>query len=139
MTLYKNIAVAVDFSEQSLKAVEHAKNLALDYNAKLTLVSVVDTHTFGTVEAYDVKYADQLKNDYEKDLQTLKEKLLKEQQLEIETVVEQGAAKKILINLQGVDLVVCGATGKSKTEQVILGSISQAILRYSKCDVLIVR
>ena len=38
-----------------------------------------------------------------------------------------------------VDLIVCGATGLNAVERILIGSVSQHILRYAKCDVLIVR
>ena len=138
MAIYKNIAVAVDFPEQSVKAVNHAKSLALDYGAKLTLIAVCDTNTFGTVEAYDPKYAVKLADDYKEQLEALKQEI-SEAGLHVETDVQMGSAKKVLTSLPNVDLIVCGATGKSKPQQFILGSISQAIVRYSKYDVLIVR
>lgn len=138
MVKYNNIAVAIDFSEQSLKAMEHAKKLAVDYEAALTLVAVVDTHSFGTVEAYDPKYANQLENEYKEQLQLLKDQI-SEERLQVNVAVEQGSAKKILTSLPNVDLIVTGATGKSKSQQMMLGSISQAIVRYSPYDVLIVR
>lgn len=138
MTLYKHIAVAVDFSKQSMEALERALALKEQYGAELTLVAVVDTVSFGSVEAYDVKYAKQLAKDYETQLLTLKdEHSTKYGELHIR--VEEGSPKKVLTSLEGVDLIVCGATGKSKTEQIVLGSISTAIVRYAKCDVFIVR
>ncbi|MER2000728.1 MAG: universal stress protein, partial [Lysinibacillus sp.] len=73
MTLYKHIAVAIDFSKQSMEALERALNLKEQYGAQLTLVAVVDTVSFGSVEAYDVKYARQLAKDYEVQLQALKD------------------------------------------------------------------
>lgn len=138
MANYENIAVAVDFSEQSVKAVEKAKSLALEYGAKLTLVAVCDTNTFGTVEAYDPKYAQKLAAEYKEQLETLSQEIT-EAGLHVEAIVEMGSAKKILTSLPNVQLIVCGATGKSKPQQFMLGSISQAIVRYSPYDVLIVR
>ena len=138
MAIYENIAVAIDFSDQSKKALDHAKSLALDYGAKLSLVAVCDTNTFGTVEAYDPKYAQKLAAQYREELEALKQEMT-EEGLQVETTVELGAAKKILTTLPNVDLIVCGATGKSKPQQFVLGSISQAIVRYSPYDVLIVR
>lgn len=136
MTMYKNIAVAIDFSKQSMNALERALSFKKQYEAKLTLVAVVDTKSFGSVEAYDVKYAKQLMEQYEQQLQALKDDCYDDN---IEIMVKEGSPKDILTSLQGVDLIVCGATGKSKAEKFVLGSISSAIVRYSKCDVCIVR
>lgn len=138
MALYKHIAVAIDFSQQSIIALEKALTFKKQYEAKLTLIAVVDTKSFGSVEAYDVKYAKKLVADYEQQLQQLKEKYEGEYGI-IETRVEKGSPKEILTTLSDVDLLVCGATGKSKAEKFVLGSISSVILRHAKSDVFIVR
>ena len=54
---YKNIVVAIDFSEKAKVAFERGMNVARLTDATLHLVSVIDTHSFGSVEAYDLKYA----------------------------------------------------------------------------------
>jgi len=47
-------------------------------------------------------------------------------------------AKKLAPN-HNVDLIVCGATGLNAVERFFIGSVSESITRYAKCDVLIVR
>lgn len=134
--MYQHIAVAIDFSEQSMKALERALALKKQYDSLLTLVAVVDTKSFGSVEAFDLKYAKQLVVEYKEKLQALKNDCPSSG---INILVETGSPKQILTNLDGVDLIVCGATGKTKAEQLMLGSISSSIVRYAKCDVCIVR
>ena len=46
MANYLKIAVAIDFSEQSLKALDRASQLAKEHNAILQLVNVIDTKSF---------------------------------------------------------------------------------------------
>lgn len=134
--MYQRIAVAIDFSEQSMKALERALALTKQYDATLTLVAVVDTKSFGSVEAFDLKYAKQLVVEYEQKLQALKADCHNQN---INILVETGSPKQILTTLKDIDLIVCGATGKTKAEQFMLGSISSSIVRYAKCDVCIVR
>lgn len=136
MSIYQNIAVAIDFSEQSMRALDRACTLTKQYGATLTLVAVVDTKSFGSVEAYDVKYAKQLEAEYAEKLQAL---CADYPANDVQALVKSGSPKEILTTLPNVDLVICGATGKSKPEQFMLGSISSAIVRHAKCDVMIVR
>lgn len=138
MTNYRHIAVAMDFSTSSIAALEKALTFKKDYDAELTIITVVDTNSFGSVEAYDVLYARQLVEQYETELEKLKAKY-EPTYGTIHTKVEQGVAKKILTNIADADLIVCGATGKSAVEKWMLGSISTAIVRHSKIDVYIVR
>ncbi|RHW33499.1 universal stress protein [Lysinibacillus yapensis] len=139
MNNYRRIAVAVDFSDQSLKALERAKNVALTNKATLLLVNVVDTKSFGSVAAYDLKYAEKLKQQSEEKIYELKSRLQAEGVPTIETMIEEGSPKQVLTGLTNVDLIICGATGLNKLEKMVIGSVAERIVRYSPYDVLIVR
>ncbi|MEL4025731.1 universal stress protein [Lysinibacillus endophyticus] len=136
---YKKIAVAIDFSEQSIKAFERAVEIAKNNEAILQLVNVVDTKSFGAIAAYDLKYADQLKNERLEKIEALKGQALTTGVLNVEVKVETGSPKEILTQLPEIDLLICGATGVNQIEKLIIGSVAERILRFSKYDVLIVR
>ncbi|KOS60423.1 universal stress protein [Lysinibacillus agricola] len=136
---YKEIAVAIDFSEQSLKAFEQAIELALQHDAALKLVNVIDTKSFGAISAYDLKYAEELKKENIIKIEKLKKTGLEAGVIEVEAVIETGSPKGILTQLPGVSLIVCGATGLNRMEKMVLGSVAERIVRHAKCDVLIVR
>ncbi|WP_409370227.1 universal stress protein [Lysinibacillus sp. 38-6] len=138
-TNYKTIAVAIDFSQQSLKAFERAVKLAIEYGATLQLVNVIDTKSFGAITAYDLKYAEKLKEEHFSKIAELKKEALAAQVTEVEAIVETGSPKSILTQLPGVDLLVCGATGLNQLEKMVLGSVAERIVRMASCDVLLVR
>ncbi|WP_342575636.1 universal stress protein [Solibacillus sp. FSL K6-1781] len=136
---YKNIVVAIDFSEKAKVAFERGMNIARLTDATLHLVSVIDTHSFGSVEAYDLKYAKALT---EKTLDQLKEyKVIAEQAgvKNVQVSVEEGSPKAVLTNLADTDLIIVGATGLNRAERFLLGSVSENVVRSAKCDVLVVR
>lgn len=136
---YKNIVVAIDFSEKAKVAFERGMNVARSTDATLHLVSVIDTHSFGSVEAYDLKYAKALT---EKTLDQLKEyKVIAEQAgvKNVQVSVEEGSPKAVLTNLADTDLIIVGATGLNRAERFLLGSVSENVVRSAKCDVLVVR
>lgn len=139
MANYNKIAVAIDFSVGADKAFQKAIKLAKDFKATLLIVNVVDTQSFGSIAAYDLKYAVELKEKATGELAKLKEIAINEGVTNVETLVEEGEAKAILTNLPDVDLIVCGATGFSKLEKILLGSVAEKIVRHSKYDVLVVR
>lgn len=139
MMNYKKIAVAIDFSKQSLKALDRAITIAVDNGATLLLVNVVDTKTFGSIAAYDLKYAAQLKVESETELDQLKKQALEQGVPAVETLVAEGSPKEILTNLPEISLIICGETGYNQVERLMLGSVAERIVRYSKYDVLIVR
>jgi len=139
VTSYKNIAVALDFSQQSLRAFERAVKIAKENGATLLLISVVDTHTFGTVEAYDRKYAEQLQRELQVKLEEMKQKAIEAGVEQVVAKVEVGKSKVILTELPNINLMVIGATGLNKAEKFVLGSVSERVVRHSKYDVLVVR
>ena len=61
----------------------------------------------------------------------------------LETVLEFGNPKskisKEIAPNNKVDLIMCGATGLNAVERFLIGSVSEHIIRYAKCDVLVVR
>ncbi|EFI69353.1 universal stress protein [Lysinibacillus capsici] len=139
MANYLKIAVAIDFSEQSLKALDRASQLAKEYNALLQLVNVIDTKSFGAVSAYDLKYAEELKKENILKMEKLEKEALQTGVKEVESIVETGSPKGILTQLPQVDLIVCGATGLNRMEKMMLGSVAEKVVRHALCDVLIVR
>lgn len=138
-TTIEKIAVAIDFSEQSLKAFQRAVSEAKERKATLVLVNVVDTMSFGSVTAYDLKYADKLKKENLEKIEKLKQQAEAAGVRNVEVLVEMGSPKLVLTQLPDVGLIICGATGLNKVEKMVIGSVAERIVRLAKCDVLIVR
>lgn len=136
---YKNIVVAIDFSKQSLKALHRAINIAKNNNALLKLVNVVDTKTFGSIAAYDLDYASQLKKEHQDELEKLKNEVITAGVEKVEAIVKEGSPKVVLTSLENVDLIICGETGYNQMEKLMLGSVAERVVRSATCDVLIVR
>ncbi|HLQ96184.1 MAG TPA: universal stress protein [Pseudogracilibacillus sp.] len=143
MAEYKKIINAVDGS----KASEHAFNKAVEISkrnsATLVLAHVVDTRTFATAEAYDKslseraeKYAQDLLNEY---VENAKEAGVDD----VSMVIKYGSPKVVIAKEIApeyeADLIVVGATGLNAVERFLIGSVSESISRYAKCDVLISR
>ncbi|CAM5217925.1 Universal stress protein OS=Ureibacillus acetophenoni OX=614649 GN=SAMN05877842_102377 PE=3 SV=1 [Ureibacillus acetophenoni] len=138
MPSYNKIVVAIDFSEQSIKAFHRAINIAVENNATLQLVHVIDTKSFG-IGAYNIKYADQVKAKSLSEIEKFKSEAKAAGVENVEILVEEGSPIKVLTQLPGADLIVCGATGYNSIENIVIGSVAERIVRFSKNDVLIVR
>ena len=50
------------------------------------------------------------------------------------TVITKEIAKSV-----EADLIICGATGHTPVARYLIGSVSEAIVRSAKCDVLVIR
>lgn len=144
MTLkYSHILVALDGSEQAQKAFSKAVYIAVRNQAVLNLASIVDNRSFGMVEAYDKHSAKRAIAEMGDLLEKYKAEAEAAGVTTVNTIVEFGVAKSViprdLVERTHADLIICGATGLSGAERIIMGSVSQSIVRYAKCDVLVVR
>jgi nucleotide-binding universal stress UspA family protein len=142
MNHYKNIAVAVDGSKEAeyafLQSIDLAKR---NEGSLLNIVNVVDS----SFEAYERSIVDRT------DAQKRSDDLLNSYKSQAEAagienvkiIIEYGSPKKVITkeiaNLAKADLIICGATGLTAVERFLIGSVSEAIVRSAKCDVLVIR
>ncbi len=140
---YKNILVAIDGSKEAEKAFKKALATAKINDAKLLITHVIDTRSYATVEAYDrtiAERAEEFANDL---LESHKKEAIEAGLTNVEIILEFGSPKvkiaKEIAPKHNVDLIVCGATGLNAVERFFMGSVSEHITRYAKCNVLIVR
>lgn len=144
MTLkYSHILAAVDGSPQAELAYRKSVNIALRNQAVLNLVTIVDNRSFGMVEAYDRQSAKRAHLKARELLEKYKKKAEEAGVKTVNAIVKYGVAKQMIprdiAEQTNADLIICGATGMTGAERIIMGSISQSIVRYAKCDVLVVR
>ncbi|MBK3493589.1 universal stress protein [Viridibacillus sp. YIM B01967] len=144
MTLsYNNIIVAVDGSEEAKWAFQKSVAIANRNNATLNLVNVIDTRSFAAVEAYDRSIAERAQGFAEELLGNYKKEAQEAGVENVNILIEYGSPKTIITKeiskKYDVDLIICGATGLNAVERFLIGSVSENIVRHSKCDVLVVR
>lgn len=144
--VYEKILVAIDGSEEAEWAFKKAINIAKRNSAKLILCNIIDAREL-TVSTYGL-YADtSIVESAEKSAKELLEsytQTAKEMGLEqVEAILKFGSPKtkisKEVAPQNQADLIVCGATGLNAVERILVGSVSENILRYANCDVLVVR
>ena len=141
---YKNIVVAVDGSKEAEYAFRKSIDVARrNVDSTLHLVNVIDTRSFAAIEAYDRSIAERAQKHSEDLLNSYKKQAEEAGLTNVETVIEYGSPKTIiakeLSNLVNADLIICGATGLNAVERFLIGSVSEAIVRTAKCDVLVIR
>lgn len=144
MTLvYHQILVAVDGSKEAEWAFKKAVAIAERNNATLHLVNVIDTRSYAAVEAYDRSIADRAQSFATDLLNDYKQKAMVAGLENVNILVEYGSPKTLiprdLAKKLNVDLIICGATGLNAVERFLIGSVSENIVRSSKCDVLVIR
>jgi len=143
MENYKHILLAVDFFEQDEIVVNRAKSLADAYQAKLSLIHVVDSLPitdagYGTEIPFNLDLTAELMAAAKARLANLAAKL---DVPESGRWLEIGSPKLEIIRVaeeSNVDLIVVGSHGRHGLA-LLLGSTANGVLHRAKCDVLAVR
>ena len=140
-THYKSILVAVDGS----KGAEHAfhKSIEIAYQnpgSQLNIVNIIDTRYLGPL---DKGIGEQVKEQSKQVLERYKARAAALRVENVNIIIEFGSPKMIITEEISksvkADLIICGATGYTPVERFFIGSVSEAIVRSAKCDVLIIR
>lgn len=143
MENYKNILLAVDFYEHCEAVANRANDLAIKYQAKLSIIHVVDSMpitdaTYGADIPFNMDLTTELMEGAKKRLAKLAEKLdIPKERLWL----EMGSPKIEIIRVaeeNKVDLIVVGSHGRHGLA-LILGSTANGVLHHATCDVLAVR
>lgn len=142
-TTYKRILVAIDGSNPADNAFWKGVQLAKEHQAQLSLVYVVDTSHYPGIHIYDIHFSEKMREHGDELLNQYIEKA-KEQGIEnVHKLVLEGSPKSMIPKEAAkdvqADLIVCGATGLNAVERILLGSVSENIVRHATCDVLVVR
>lgn len=143
MQAYRHILLATDFGDGSEIIAQRAHDLAQRYQAKLSLLHVIDyipiaDSAYGPAVPFDVSISEDLLQSAKRRLGELAQPLGVS---EADCWVEIGSPKVEVIRIaeeNGVDLIVLGTHGKHGL-QLLLGSTSSSVLHYTKCDVLAIR
>jgi nucleotide-binding universal stress UspA family protein len=145
MLKISRILCPIDFSEFSVLAYDYAQSLAWHYRASLLLEHVTETLTpmypyYAFPNAY-VEISQELRAHAEQQLQEFA-KTHTRHGVQPECSVHDGAVVNIILDLaeaQAVSLIVMGTHGLRGIERVVLGSVTDKVLRKAHCPVLAVR
>jgi len=140
---YHHILLAADFSEHSEYVTRKAHALASLYNAKLSIIHIIDDlpitdAAYGPIIPFDIDLNDQLMEAAKKRLNKMGMQL---HVPEDQQFLEMGNAKLEIVNIaktNHVDLIVVGSHGRHGLA-LLLGSTANGVLHHAKCDVLAVR
>lgn len=141
--MYQRILIPVDGSKVSEYAFQKGVDIAKRNNAAITLVHVVDIRTYANVESERGSLHENADKYTEKMLNGYKAIALEQGVKSVDTKIGHGAARQVITKEiapnANCDLIICGSNGINALERFVMGSVSEAIVRYAKCDVLVVR
>jgi universal stress protein A len=143
MENYKHILLAVDFYEHCEAVANRAKDLANRFQAKLSIIHVVDNLPmaeagYGMEMPFNMDLTAELMAAAKKKLAKLAEELAV---TEDKLWLEMGSPSTEIIRVaeeNKVDLIVVGSHGRHGLA-LLLGSTANGVLHHAACDVLAVR
>jgi universal stress protein A len=144
MTPISKILVAVDFSENSNRALATAIDLAGKFEASIDLV-----HAFASlipaIYPYDIGIPDALmrdaRNSAKEMLQADSDKVHAAHivvRTHLTEVPAAGAIARVAEEV-GADLLVVGTRGHSGLKHILMGSVAERTIREAPCSVLVVK
>ena len=136
------IVVATDFSDVSLRALETAFSLALESDATVYLVHVLES--LARVDPFLGWVSPSLAEPYEEVMDRLATLIPenRHRDVTIERVVETGIPAKTIADLarkKGADMIVVGTHGRTGIARMLMGSTAESLLREAPCQVLVVK
>jgi len=143
MENYRHILLAIDFTDGGTLVIQRAQDLVAKYQARLSLVHVVENlpigdASYGPIVPFDFDLTGQMVDAARQRMTKLAESLGVP---EVQRWVELGSAKTEIIRVaeeQGVDLIVVGSHGRHGFA-LLLGSTATGVIHHARCDVLAVR
>lgn len=139
-SVFQKILVGYDGSPQAEKAAQLAFSMAKAMDSKVLLFAVARPPEPATsVELEAV--LDDAKEHYQEAFQKLLQKA-GGSNVEVETEIAIGHPAEQIIHkaeTMKADLVILGRRGTSLFEKWILGSVSERVLRYAHCPVMVIR
>ncbi len=152
------ILVAIDGSDQSIKAAEYGIDIANRYGAQLIALTVLDiskirysssalivppSHTLEELQRMrkeaqswlDMvgKLTEQRKDFSNKGGNTIQFKSQIEESMSVAgTIVEYA-------EIENIDLTIVGSRGRSGFKKLLLGSVASTVVTYATCSVLVIK
>ncbi|WP_274307753.1 universal stress protein [Solibacillus daqui] len=137
--MYKHILLAVDGSENSLRAAQDAVKIASE-ESFIELFSVIPTEGItsqavraGTLDNLEAEYAQKLKQEQE---------YIQANHPNSKLTIVHGPAGRMISNYANdkkVDLVVIGCRGLNPMQEMVFGSVSTYVTKNANCSTLLVK
>jgi universal stress protein A len=134
----RHILAPTDFSEYANQAVTAAFELAQTFEAKLSLLHVIE------VPAYAIEVAlplEELERDARRELALLLP-AADAAHVEVTRLVNMGVPYQRIVETataESVDLIIMATHGRTGLRHLVLGSVAERVVRLAPCPVLTIR
>jgi nucleotide-binding universal stress UspA family protein len=142
----KKVLVPIDFSDGSLLALDYAIDLARSIRAELTILFVVEPASSGVggglYSATDRSILIEEQQRIGSEQLSLLSRRLGKRAIRFRTVVETGTPYRVIGEVAErlrADLIVMATHGRGGLSHLLLGSVTEKVIRTAPCPVLTMR
>lgn len=135
------ILVGFDGSPSSQKALEHAKSLSFKLNASVTVLTIVRLPDFSS----SVDEVSEVMDEAERRIVPMHKEIAESARKEgvaLQTLIIHGHPVEKMIDYakeNGFDLIIIGTRGLGGFKKLVIGSVAQKVVSYSKVPVMVVK
>ncbi len=136
----KNILCATDFSDFSNYTIPYGVALAREFDAKLYICHVIDLSSIAIYGEFQLNPVDQ-QNRIKKQAAEQLNDIIGKQAVRWEPLITVGhTADEVsrLVTEKKIDLVIAATRGRSGLKRLILGSVTERLMRVLTCPLLVV-
>lgn len=137
----KKILVPIDFSDQSLIALEQSYNLAREYRAELVLLYVIEDGGFIS-KFFSKQQDDEIKKQVEENLDKLAADVEKNQNIKTTTMVARGSVYDKVVevaDMLNTLMVIMGTNGSQGIRKKFIGSNALRVVREANVPVITIK
>ncbi|UUV98045.1 universal stress protein [Vagococcus luciliae] len=143
---YRSILVGTDGSEQAQQAFEKAVAVAKRNNADIVVAHIIENKLYGGTMAFSTFSPDIVQEETNQAKELLESYIQIAKDLgydRVKVTLEFGSPKVMMATelpeKYDTDLIMVGQSGLNAVERLVMGSVSDHIIRTAPCDVLVVR
>jgi len=143
--MFEKILYPTDFSDVSKKALDYLVQLKDAGTKEIVVLHVIDEKGIDAISRYAAGGAEPMIREITKEAQeegTKIEKKLMQSGLIVKVRIETGVPLKEILKVEEeekVSAIVIGSHGKTNLEEMVLGSVSEKVIRQSKKPVLVIK
>jgi len=141
--MFETILYPTDFSDVSKKALGYCKKLKDAGTKKIVLLHVIELDS-GT-KSLPAKFREELERllaEAARKEMALLESELKGSGFDVKSRIEMGSPLREILKVEeeeNVSAIVIGSHGKSNVKEIVMGSVSENVVRKSKKPVLVIK
>ncbi len=137
-----NVLAAVDGTDGSAKPATFARELARRFEARLTLLHVIEPYPSASLRAFGVSSSDFYARQMERARQFLRDLVLEVDAADADQVIEMGVPSEVICHEaeeRQAEHIVLGSHGHGRMARIMMGSVAARVTSLTSRSVTIVR